>query len=350
MAPSALTGLGGVSRGSKLSSNIYYRKDKSHENDESEAPNNSPSKPLRQNSASPKHDSTQVPVAVVSPDFERAMDMAKFANKGTSSADRKTRFMQMMLTWLHTDSLQDDIRVERVARLYKHHKRRMSAMPLVHWTKDLMDKDSKVKALDEIETVHKNRASMKDLQTLIPSKPTPSTTPRPLSASTSYRPSIWDTTALLAVRALLAFKSLSSPSSKNKRQAAAAAARAQHQALQQKKERVIAKQRALKESHDPPCEQDVKMRDDYLTKQRNNLIAKKKAQREKELDSFKSTNDEFEQMINRNKGAKASATPQDSDNVESARDQLRQDLARKLKQELMHKSLSRLDGIKPKAV
>lgn len=34
------------------------------------------------------------------------MDMAKFANKGTSSADRKTRFMQMMLTWLHTDSLQ----------------------------------------------------------------------------------------------------------------------------------------------------------------------------------------------------------------------------------------------------
>lgn len=41
---------------------------------------------------------------------------------------------------------QDDIRVERVARLYKHHKRRMSAMPLVHWTKDLMDKDSKVKA------------------------------------------------------------------------------------------------------------------------------------------------------------------------------------------------------------
>mmetsp|Transcript_46894 Transcript_46894/g.87379 ORF Transcript_46894/g.87379 Transcript_46894/m.87379 type:complete len:487 (-) Transcript_46894:251-1711(-) len=134
------------------------------------------------------------------------------------------------------------------------------------------------------------------------------------------------------------------------RQAAAAAARAQHQALQQKKERVIAKQRALKESHDPPCEQDVKMRDDYLTKQRNNLIAKKKAQREKELDSFKSTNDEFEQMINRNKGAKASATPQDSDNVESARDQLRQDLARKLKQELMHKSLSRLDGIKPKAV
>lgn len=82
----------------------------------------------------------------------------------------------------------------------------------------------RAQALDEIETVHKNRASMKDLQTLIPSKPTPSTTPRPLSASTSYRPSIWDTTALLAVRALLAFKSLSSPSSKNKRQAAAAAA------------------------------------------------------------------------------------------------------------------------------
>jgi len=133
------------------------------------------------------------------------------------------------------------------------------------------------------------------------------------------------------------------------REAAAAAARSQREMLITKKQEVLAKQEAIKQTQSPDL--DLKIRQDYVQEQRKHLIAKKKAQREKDLNEYKSTNSEFEAMIQRNKAgqsAKKEEAPAD-ESADAMRAQLRQDLARKLKQELMHKSLSRLDDVRPKA-
>ncbi|KAK3281269.1 hypothetical protein CYMTET_10938 [Cymbomonas tetramitiformis] len=127
------------------------------------------------------------------------------------------------------------------------------------------------------------------------------------------------------------------------REAAKKAASDQREMLVAKKHKVDKAKEAV-----PPTKEDAEAQriKEYMSKQRDALIAKKKAQREKELQTYQSDWDKYKtEQLAKARGdepAKPTVSPEAAE-ADAKRAQLRNDLARKLKQELMHKSLSRLD-------
>mmetsp|Transcript_39653 Transcript_39653/g.48117 ORF Transcript_39653/g.48117 Transcript_39653/m.48117 type:complete len:434 (-) Transcript_39653:366-1667(-) len=171
-----------------------------------------------------------------------------------------------------------------------------------------------------------------------PAAPAPAPTPPPAAPAASFNPAVFVGTASMRASSGAGYSSAVSglPNGEDRkaiREAAAAAARTQRDLLVNKKDAVVAKQDALKSA--PSGLQNEEGRRQYLAQQREQLIAKKQAEREKELAEYKKENPE--------KAAAASSDP----DADAKRLELRNQLARKLKQELIHKSLVKLDAFKP---